>query len=1088
MSSFFFVRRVAVRRALVPVVRRRTTKSWIPQNESELQNCAMTALKHAFTAMNLSTAETLIPWFLNMMPASYFRSVSHEDRLQHLRAISALRSLESRDDELRVVTAASEDERVVTFATTGNRPGLLLRQVQQLSREAGRLAQVQVFTSRDDTLCLNVYHFDQSRRRKSQTEDMPSRKAHEAFAVEGGVDDIADYLDRCTPAYLDKVSSERLLRQKELYERAKDTGEHVRVDVEKAHVGTDDIGAHTGVYWIQLAAPNVRPRGFLRRILKVLAAADVSVERAHLDEIGGPDESAVAMMRLLVTPSTKWDDDNGNVGHNTWDDATHLLQRLKFLDDATLDVALAFAAKKSRPPTISELTTAEVVSALARVAHARLASADALAYSQEAILDVVAYHPRYRSIATKAANDLVSGNGKVDVEGLTLKVKAATAGVDAGARRILDAFVRAAAAVRDSNLDRELRCSLALSFDPKAVLDIGGEHHKPKQQHGAVPYSIVFVHSRRVGGFHVRFRKIARGGMRLVTPPSREKMAYEAARHFDECYNLAFAQQLKNKDIAEGGSKGVLLVDSLSDKWTDDDEESSGETLKHFACRQAVKAYTDGILDLVLAGAAPPPGDTAGGHDDQHHRTGIHHAMNVVVDAVAPNKELGGDMIFLGPDEQILPEDIEWVVENAARRKHATPDAFMSSKPASGINHREFGVTSEGVVVFVEAALRSSGKDPHRDPFTVKITGGPDGDVAGNLIRFLIRDFPDTARIVGVADGSGCAEDARGLDHGELLRLVDEDRPIIAYALPCGCLADASDEDGASKRDSMHARVEADVFVPGGGRPHTLNSQNVDAYLTPDGRASAPIIVEGANLFLTPEARTRLFEEAGVKIVKDSSANKAGVICSSYEILAAHILDRSDFEQLKPVIVAEVVQNLRHLASLEAKLLFREFARYPGLELPAYSTRISKAINDVKDAVVDHFSRLAAGRVDVRDEEAARVDPEPFDLFRDLAPDHLPPTLAKYAVERPDRFPTGYVEASVASFVASQLVYSEGLAFVETLPRDRVAQIALDFVDAKRQTQDVLNALHDVTDLDDKRKAAIEKLLKRGGARAQLDL
>jgi hypothetical protein len=34
-----------------------------------------------------------------------------------------------------------------------------------------------------------------------------------------------------------------------------------------------------------------------------------------------------------------------------------------------------------------------------------------------------------------------------------------------------------------------------------------------------------------------------------------------AARHYEECYGLAFAQQLKNKDIPEGGSKAVNLVD-----------------------------------------------------------------------------------------------------------------------------------------------------------------------------------------------------------------------------------------------------------------------------------------------------------------------------------------------------------------------------------------------------------------------------------------------------------------------------------------------------------------------------------------------
>jgi glutamate dehydrogenase len=68
-------------------------------------------------------------------------------------------------------------------------------------------------------------------------------------------------------------------------------------------------------------------------------------------------------------------------------------------------------------------------------------------------------------------------------------------------------------------------------------------------------------------GYHVRFRDIARGGLRLVTPSTSEQYALESARHYDQCYGLALAQQLKNKDIPEGGSKAVVLIQSygLSD-------------------------------------------------------------------------------------------------------------------------------------------------------------------------------------------------------------------------------------------------------------------------------------------------------------------------------------------------------------------------------------------------------------------------------------------------------------------------------------------------------------------------------------------
>ena len=70
-------------------------------------------------------------------------------------------------------------------------------------------------------------------------------------------------------------------------------------------------------------------------------------------------------------------------------------------------------------------------------------------------------------------------------------------------------------------------------------------------------------------------------------------------------------------------------------------------------------------------------------------------------------------------------------------------------------------------------------------------------------------------------------------------------------------------------RDSMHNRVQADVFVPAGGRPATINAGNWEQYLSaPGGGASAPLVVEGANLFTTPAARQSLHDAAGVVFVK----------------------------------------------------------------------------------------------------------------------------------------------------------------------------------------------------------------------------
>ena len=237
--------------------------------------------------------------------------------------------------------------------------------------------------------------------------------------------------------------------------------------------------------------------------------------------------------------------------------------------------------------------------------------------------------------------------------------------------------------------------------------------------------------------------------------------------------------------------------------------------------------------------------------------------------------------------------------------------------------------------VFLDVALRRViGIDPTKESFTIKMTGGPDGDVAGNEIKILIREYGDNAKIVGLADHSGCAEDPKGLSHEELLRLVNSNLCISNFDVTRlsaeGVKYLVDTEEGIKARNSMHNRLEADAFVPAGGRPNTIDIHNYQHFLKKDGTPSAPLIVEGANLFLTGEARQKLYDEAGVVIVKDSSANKCGVITSSYEVCAAMMLSQEEFFVNKDVIVGEVLIKLRELAKLEAELLFREAENYQG--------------------------------------------------------------------------------------------------------------------------------------------------------------
>ncbi len=250
----------------------------------------------------------------------------------------------------------------------------------------------------------------------------------------------------------------------------------------------------------------------------------------------------------------------------------------------------------------------------------------------------------------------------------------------------------------------------------------------------------------------------------------------------------------------------------------------------------------------------------------------------------------------------------------------------MSSKPGAGINHKQYGVTSYGVNVYLEETLKFLKIDPTKDPFTIKISGGPDGDVAGNEILNLHKFYPKTAKLIALTDVSGTVYDPKGLDLEEMVKLFHQSLPIRYF--PPDKLSEGSflldlrtkrkettyasstliwkkkggklieewltgSEMNLLYRNNVH-QIQADIFVPGGGRPRTLNELNYTSYLDSKGEPTSRGIVEGANLYLTPGAR-RSLESLGCLILKDSSCNKGGVITSSFEVLAGLCMTEDAF-------------------------------------------------------------------------------------------------------------------------------------------------------------------------------------------------
>jgi glutamate dehydrogenase len=543
-----------------------------------------------------------------------------------------------------------------------------------------------------------------------------------------------------------------------------------------------------------------------------------------------------------------------------------------------------------------------------------------------------------------------------------------------------------------------------------------------------VPFGAFWVHGRGFNAFHLRFRETARGGVRVVRPASIEQHLRETERHLDEVYELAYAQQLKNKDIPEGGAKAVVLVHPARE------------------VTPCVHAFTDAILDLITA--------------DPQTRARVVDRLGVP------------EAIYFGPDENVTPAHISWIVERARERGYPVPNTLITSKPGAGINHKEFGVTSEGLNVFLEVALQAMGIDPRRQPFTLKLTGGPDGDVAGNEIKIALREFGEQVKIVGVADGLGCAEDPQGLDRRELLRLVAESRSIVHFdrgkLSGQGRLTTLADPDGARLRNEMHNRVVSDVFVPAGGRPETINDSNWTRFVAPDGRPASRLIVEGANLFLTPQARSRLFQ-AGVVIIKDSSANKCGVICSSYEVIAGLLLGDGELLAIKPAFVAQVLDRLRTVARLEARLLFETCRHRPATPHFEVGILLSGEVNRLAQALAAAYPGLQ------------REHPE---LVRATVLAYLPPILAETAGDRVwTRLPPDYQAQIVCTSIASGLIYAEGLDYFRDVPDGQLAGLALSYVLRQRRTAELAR---DVERSGVAHAAEIAELLRIGGTRAAL--
>lgn len=112
--------------------------------------------------------------------------------------------------------------------------------------------------------------------------------------------------------------------------------------------------------------------------------------------------------------------------------------------------------------------------------------------------------------------------------------------------------------------------------------------------------------------------------------------------------------------------------------------------------------------------------------------------------------------------------------------------------------------------------------------------------------------------------------------------------------------------------------------------------------------------------------------------------------------------------------------------------------------------------------------------------------PTPFHSFFYSA--HLPQTLATIAFDRvKEKVPEQYIKNAISSSLASKIVYKEGTKFIDSLPAEKLAEIALRYIEKESEVANLINVLTEAS-VPAKEKQAILDLLAAGGARTALRL
>ncbi len=903
-----------------------------------------------------SMAEEISPWFFANMHPYYFRFHPEEEIKKHILAIISGRLTTDKG----IISLESPCGTRFTFITPGENKSALIKILEDFKEK--KIQTVRMYTSLDGSICLSTFQT------YKQVEDLEIKEElnleldnffKEKIIKPEEKEEFSSFISCANSEYLTRLERGRVARHFKILKSLRGK-EEVYLNIEPEVYAEESR--------ITIAMNNPPSYGLLLEIIKIFFRHNLNINRLYLDTFYNREEDITSLIISCYLKCTAKELEKDSCLLNLQEDLS--LVKWFFPDELEW-----FAQEKS-----FSVKKVFLLQASSEFAHQYLLKIDPYAYTQARIKakliaypeiteELVDYFYARFSPQEESREDLMA------VRELNLK-KSLVELTDEIAKNVFESILLFYKNILRTNYFFENLFGLSFRLDPKVFASFIKDEE--------IPFGIYYFYGRFFIGFHIRYRDMARGGVRVVRTKNLEHYKMELHRVFDEARGLALAQQYKNKDIPEGGSKAVILLHPLGD------------------IDLAVKAMADSLLDLIVSSKDSP-------------------CKENIVDYLKRH-----ELIYLGPDENISPKHINWIVQRAREKGYSWPQAIMSSKPVAGINHKQYGVTSLGVVVYMEEVLKFLGLNPYEQEFSVKLTGGPAGDVAGNALKLIIQNYGSKARILSLSDGHGCLYDPSGLDHEELLRLVKEEKPTSEFS-PArlkskeAFLVKADTPEGVKIRNELHNKVVADVFLPCGGRPDTINLKNWAKFLTPEGKPSAQAIIEGANLFISPEAREKL-QEKGVLIIHGSSANKAGVISSSYEILAGLILNEQEFLELKDEYIKEVLEILGKRARDEARLLLWEYKLRSKKEfLTKISLEVSREINELSDII----SSLLTEKVG---------DLSADDLLQEQVLEYCPFVLvSRYKKRILTDTPARYRFSLLGAYLASKLVYKEGLSWAKRI-------------------------------------------------------